>query len=343
MLKFPSRYALYLVTFLVFWTPGAETLEQPSREARVVVSRNPLATVSFNPNPSQVEALFSKALITLTSETNARLAWATLVSTQEIVGIKVFSTPGATSGTRPAVVDAVVQSLLTAGFAKDHILIWDKKLMDLRRAGFVALAGRRGVRVAGAEEEGYDEATFYENELLGKLVWGDHEFGKKGEGVGRKSFVSNLVTKKMTRIINITPLLNHNLAGVSGNLFGLALSTVDNSLRFELDPPRLARAIPEIYALPSVGDRVVLNIVDALICQYLGEDRGLLHYSVALNELRLSKDPVALDVLSIQELDYQRERAQMTPVKSNMEIYTNANLLEIGVNDPRHIKVQRSE
>ena len=303
MLKFPLWRPCFLLAFAVFSTRGAEAPEPPTREARVVVARNALATVSFNPNASQVEALFSKALADLTSETNAALAWSALVSTQEIVGIKVLSSPGATSGTRPTVVDALVQSLLKAGFAGDHILIWDKKLADLRRAGFVALAERRGVRVAGAEEEGYDESTFYENELLGKLVWGDHEFGKKGEGVGRKSFVSNLVTKKMTRIINVTPLLNHNLAGVSGNLFGLALSSVDNTLRFELDPPRLARAIPEIYALPSVGDRVVLNVVDALICQYLGEERGLLHYSTALNELRLSKDPVALDMLSIQELD----------------------------------------
>ena len=40
----------------------------------------------------------------------------------------------------------------------------------------------------------------------------------------------------MTKIINVTPLLNHNLAGVSGILYGLAIGSVDNTLRFELDP-----------------------------------------------------------------------------------------------------------
>jgi hypothetical protein len=88
-----------------------------------------------------------------------------------------------------------------------------------------------------------------------------------------------------------------------------------------------------------VGDRVVLNIVDALIAQYYGESHGLLHYAGALNQLRLSTDPVALDVLSIQELDRQRAAAQGTPVKVSLELYDIAALLELGVADPRAIRV----
>jgi hypothetical protein len=145
----------------------------------------------------------------------------------------------------------------------------------------------------------------------------------------------------MTKIINITPLLNHNLAGVSGNLWGLALGSVDNTLRFENDADRLAAAVPEIIALPQLGDRVVLNIVDALICQYQGEERGLLHYSTALNQLWFSTDPVALDVLAIQELDRQRQAAKVLAATTNLELYQNASLLEIGVSDLRRIDVTR--
>ena len=86
-------------------------------------------------------------------------------------------------------------------------------------------------RVAGSAQAGYDEKTFYEAAFLGNLVWGDLEFGKKGEGIGRKSFVSKLVSREITKIINITPLLNHNLAGVSGNLYSLAIGSVDNIVR----------------------------------------------------------------------------------------------------------------
>jgi hypothetical protein len=144
----------------------------------------------------------------------------------------------------------------------------------------------------------------------------------------------------MTRIINLMPLLNHNLAGVTGNLYGLAFGSVDNTLRFEFDGRRLATAIPEIYALPELGDRVVLNIVDALLCQYLGENCSLLHYSTALNQLWFSKDPVALDVLAIAEIRRQRQAAQIPLSKPNLELYHNASLLEIGFSQERQIQVE---
>ena len=45
----------------------------------------------------------------------------------------------------------------------------------------------------------------------------------------------------------------------------LALGSVDNSMRFELEPARIATAVPEIYALPALSDHVVLNMMDALL------------------------------------------------------------------------------
>ena len=103
--------------------------------------------------------------------------------------------------------------------------------------------------------------------------------------------------------------------------------------------------MPEIYALPEVGDRVALNITDALICQYHGEQRSLLHYSVALNELRFSRDPVALDLLSLRELDRQRQAAKDAPrsesVTHQLELIENAALLELGAGDADKIKIER--
>jgi hypothetical protein len=237
------------------------------------------------------------------------------------------------------VVAAVIQELLAAGLPPGHIVIWDKHQTDLRLAGYFDLAKRFGVRVAGSAEAGYDEKVFYDTPLLGNLVWGDLEFGEKGEGIGRKSFVSKLVSSDMTKIINITPLMNHNEVGVFGNLFSLATGSVDNFARFESDRDRMARAVPEIYALPALSDRVVLNITDALICQYEGEERSLLHYSAILNQLRFSRDPVALDVLSLQELDHQRELANAPVVKNDPDLYNNAALLELGVSDLKKIDV----
>ena len=197
-------------------------------------------------------------------------------------------------------------------------------------------------RLASAET-GYDPTNFYQPDtaVIGNLVWGDLEFGMKGEGIGRKSFVSKLVSRQITKIISIAPLLNQEDAGVCGHLYSLALGSVDNTMRFEGDAGRLAVAVPEIYALSVLGDRVALNITDALIGQYEGGDRGLLHYSSVLNQLWFSRDPVALDTLAIKELDRKRRAFDAPEFKLNLELYANAALLQLGVNDPAKIQVEK--
>jgi len=323
--------------------PAVDSFSTPTQSgprARVVTVVDREATEAFRPLPDRIQVMVDRGLKGITGKPNSRAAWLSLVSTQDVVGIKVYSAPGPNSGTRPAVAAAVARSLIAAGLPPKQIIIWDKSEADLQDAGFYALQDELGIRVQASAAAGYDPSTYYDTPLIGNLVWGDLEFGKTGEGIGRKSFVSKLVSQQMTKIVNLTPLLNHNLAGVSGNLYGLTIGSVDNSLRFESDPGRLAKAVPEIYALPAVGDKVVLSITDALICQYEGGQRGLLHYSAVLNQLRFSKDPVALDMLSVKELDRQRRSARAPYVKPNFELYVNANLLELGVNDVTRIQVE---
>jgi uncharacterized protein (DUF362 family) len=311
-----------------------------SLNTRVVIVSNPEATSAFVPRADVVRDMVVRGLTNLTQKASATDAWLSLVSKSDIVGIKVYSLPGPNSGTRPAVVAAVIEGLLAAGLPPKNIIIWDKQATDLRLANFFDLAEKYGVRAMASAQAGYEMTNFYESAIIGSLVWGDVEFGQKGQGVGRRSFVSKLVSHDITKIINVSPLLNHNLAGVSGNLYGLAIGSVENVARFEGDSSRLAMAVPEIYALPSLSDRVVLNIVDALICQYEGGETGRLHYSSTLNELRFSKDPVALDVLSLQELDRQRGTSRSANSKENLELYNNAALLELGVSDPKRIQVE---
>jgi hypothetical protein len=318
---------------------GAAASDKELR-ARVVTVYDASATDAFHARADAVRTMVARGLTNLTGLTTGAQAWRSLVSTQDIIGIKVFSVPGPNSGTRPAVVAGVVEGLLAAGVPPTNIIVWDKQSEHLRSAGFFELAQRYGIRVAGSFQAGYDLTNFYESPIIGDLVWGDVEFDKKGAGVGRRSFVSKLVTQQITKIINVTPLLNNNLSGVAGNLFGLASGSVDNFARFEADPVRLARAVPELYALPALSDHVVLNIVDALICQYEGSEQSLLHYSTALNELRFSRDPVALDVLSLKELEKQRQAQGAPAPKPNPDLYSNATLLELGVNDLKRIDVE---
>ncbi len=294
---------------------------------------------AFTPRADIVRGMVERGIRAHTGKATVAEAWRAVVKTNDVVGLKVFSAPGHTSGTRPAVVAAVVEGLLAAGLPRTHIIIWDRQLVDLRIAGYFELAERYGVRIASAASAGWDDKTYYENSLLGNLVWGDAEFGRKGDSVGRKSFVTKLVAREITRHISIAPMMNHNLAGVGGHFYSLALGSVDNTLRFESTSRALAEAVPEIFNLPAIYDHLALCITDALICQYQGEQRTLLHYAKSLNQLRFSKDPVALDTLSLAELEAQRQQAGVPSVKFSTDLYKNAALLDLGVSDARQIRV----
>lgn len=332
-----------------FAEPGL--LASESGQSRVVIVQDPAATRALAPVPEVVAAMVTKGVVAVTGQSTPGDAWRKLVGPDEVVGIKVHSPPGPASGTRPSVAAAVVKGLLEAGHPPSRIILWDRRLGDLRAAGYVDLAASLGVRVAGAVEEGFDPEVYYENPVLGQLVYGDLDFGRTTVAVGgdtnrasgRNSYFSRLLTREVTRLINIAPLLNHNHAGVNGILYGVASASTDNFLRFDANPTLLATAVPEIFGRTNLADRVALNIVDALIAQYEGRQRSLLHYSAALNELRFSTDPVALDVLSLDELNRVRAAAGVTLVTNRFELYTNARLLELGSDDLRRLEIMRMD
>ena len=332
------------VLWLAFLQSHADgqTLNQ-NPHAQIVCVENSGAISNYQANTEIVQAMVDRGLTNFTGKPTVADAWRSLVSTQDVVGIKVFSEPGMLTGTRPAVVTAVVLDLLDAGIPPPHIIIWDKYEKNLRAAGYFKLAAQLGVRAAGGADTGYDPTNFYrpDTAVIGNLVWGDLEFGQTNLGAGRNSFVSKLVSQQITKIISIAPLLNQEDAGVCGHLYSLTLGSVDNTLRFQGDADRLATAVPEIYALPILGDRVVLNITDALIGQYEGGAASLLHYSAVLDQLWFSRDPVALDVWSIKELDGERRSIGAPELKPNLELYANANLLQLGENNVEKIQVEK--
>ena len=341
----------WLIFALLSWLAQAGAQEsfnplETNGMVRIVVAHGDHLLNAFLPDQARVEAVFNRGLTCFTRQNSVTGAWLSLLSTNDIVGIKVFSEPGPVAGTRVAVVAAIVHGLMAAGLPPDRIIIWDRHLADLQVAGFGSLGQVLGVRVAGAEEAGYDTNTFYlpDSPVTGQLIWGDLEFGRtnKDFNLGKKSFVSKLVSRQMTKIISVTPLMNENAAGVCGHFYSLALGSVDNTRRFEGNPDRLAVALPEIDALPVLGDRVVLHVTDALLAQYEGGPAGYLQFSTVRNELWFGHDPVALDVMALKELMLQRRLLNVPLMPANFAIYTNAVLLQLGIADPARIGIEKT-
>ena len=145
--------------------------------------------------------------------------------TNDTIGIKVYSLDSGVIGTNPEVVRALILTLVTNGISKNQLIIWDRNKSRLSHGGFVALGKELGVEVCATTESGYDTNTFYTSFFPASLVAGDVEFRLKNHDpiyndkfsnvnatneVGRRSFVSNLVSKRLSKIISVTPLIHHN-------------------------------------------------------------------------------------------------------------------------------------
>ena len=335
---FPNTVETLLAILLIWGAIPASSSPSATRPGHVVVVHHPEATETYTPRADTVGRMMARGLTSLRQDRNW---WQARVRPGETIGIRIHSAPGRTGGTRPEVVEALVERLLEDGQAPSGIVVWDRHLRSLRQAGYLDWEQRYGIRVAGARESGYDENIWYESSLIGTLTWGDLEFGSEGESIGRRSHVTRLLTEEIDHIINVSPLLHHNLAGVNGSLMGLALASVDNTLRFRSDGTSLAVAVPEIIAMPEIGDRILLNVTDALLAQYQGQERTRLQDTVVLNELRLSTDPLALDVLSLLDLTRLREAHGILPAMVPRNLYRNAALLQLGIGDPDRILLER--
>jgi hypothetical protein len=318
-------------------SPGAS----PRPLAKIVVAQNSAAIETSRAQLEPVRQMVRDGVVKVTGRSTPAEAWRSLVAPEQKVVLKVFSAPGPTGGTRLPVVQAVAEGLIDAGVPRTNITILDRRMSDLRAAGYPALAERLGVHLTGSQEAGYDKDVFYDNPIPGTLLYGDLEFRRGEEASGRRSHLTKAVLGA-DKIISIAPLLNNNDAGITGHLFSTALGCVDNTHRFDGRTDRLLSALPEIYGLPEIFDRVALNITDALLCQYQGESRSLLHYSVPLHQLWFSRDPVALDSFGLAELERQRDIAKMPRSEAPREIYANAELHELGVTNLKRVQVENT-
>ncbi len=226
-----SRHCRRLFTVgLLLCALGLEA--QNHKKSPVVKVMDPLATQFFRPNPKRVTAMVHTGIQRVTGEKNSSTGWRSMFTLKDVIGIKVNARLGTLSGTRPAVVNAVIEGLLQSGFSASQIIIWDKHLHELKQAGYMKFTQKYGVKISGAQDSGYDEWNSYKLEAFAwKPQPGDHLYGKvKYSNI---SHVSKLVTQELTAIISIHSPIFIPRRGVSGHLTELALASADNMQRFD--------------------------------------------------------------------------------------------------------------
>jgi uncharacterized protein (DUF362 family) len=100
--------------------------------------------------------------------------------------------------------------------------------------------------------------------------------------------------------------------------------------------------LPELYADPRIGGKVVLTILDALRPQYAGGPFPGAQYKVNYGAIFASADPVAVDATALRLLDDFRKEAGMPLLREKVRWPATAEMLGLGTAAEERIELVRT-
>lgn len=287
-------------------------------------------------------------------------------SKDDVVGIKVNPVGAGLISTRLELVDAVIDWLERGGIPRKNIIIWDRFDYMLTDAGFTAerypgigLEGLQTMDEAAAMGESEDDSGWLDEN--GKHVseknfdqdvyyWVDVEAPQDKPYLNqhvyntRYSYLGNLLTKKITKMINI-PVFKNTGNGISMATKNLGYGAICNTGR--LHRPLFFDVCTEVLAFPAIRDKLVLNITDGLRAQYDGGPMPNAEFTYDYNTIFLATDPFALDMVCHNALVDKRKVMKIEVNEHPMftEYLRYAEKLGLGVVNPdktEHVNIDLS-
>ena len=302
---------------------GASAQAPPAAPTPSVVYRahNDDAIKDYKTNPELVRRMTNFLVLSVTHQPDIASAWRSLVKPNDRVGIKISAAGGELFTTHRDIVNAIVDGLVAAGQSRQSIIVWDKSLGGAKEAGYTESEGYQLRSIP--PRDGYDPKATISAPFLGNLIWGDYEYLSnrampllsETENTSSISHLSKIVANEVTKIINL-PVLSDNVRnGLAGCLYNVTIPNIDNWRRFGVPPDFGATSIPEIYADPHIGQKVVLNLMDGLLAQYAGGPESQPGYAFPFATLYASRDPVAIDAIALRHLEEWRVKRKVPPIK----------------------------
>jgi uncharacterized protein (DUF362 family) len=291
-------------------------------------------------NPRIVQRMVDSLICAVALRPNVADAWRVFVTPKDIVGIKVAAGGRGVSGTNPEVVDAIAKGLISAGVPPKNIIVWDRNLDDLLAAGY-----RQNGELYQLQwidpRNGYDSEAQVSAPVLGKLIWGDSQFGKKdgarfvdllsgGDQLSSRSFYAKVLSQTVTKVINVPSLCDSFMTGINGGIVNMTISNLDNWRRFAKASEDGDSYLSEVYADPMVKDKVVLTILDGLILQYAGGPFPNPNFTTEYYSIFASRDVVAIDATAIRLIDELRLANKLPSVKPQSAWLQSAAELSLG-------------
>ncbi len=326
---------------------------------RVVEIHNPAAMMENKVDATLVKPMIEKGITTLTGKTMQE-SCELFFKKDDVVGIKVNPVGPGLISTRLEVVEAVIDWLRRGGIPDKNIIIWDRFDYMLKDAGFtperfpgIGIEGLQTMDEDAASGKTQDNSRWLDkngNHLSQANFDKDVYYFADADGPkdlpylnqhvfnGKYSYFGTLLTKKLTKMINI-PVFKNTDNGISIATKNLGYGAICNTGR--LHRTLFFDVCTEVLAFPAIRDKLVLNIADGLRSQYDGGPMPNAQFTYLHNTLFFATDPFALDMTCHNILVEKRRQMKVKGLNEHPR-YTAylhyAEKLGLGIADTQKIK-----
>lgn len=247
-----------------------------------------------------VRDMLAQGMRALTGAATTADAWRRFFVPSDIVGIKVNCGGYPHCVSAYEIVADVVGQLTGIGVPVSHIYVYERFQSQMDEVNYAPHLPD-GVQIVAAEREnrnvdnsGYDPATYLEADFFGEE--------------DTRSNMMRLVSRLLTKIINIPNMKDHGATGATGCLKNIAYGSFSNVARtHQRGKSYTYSMVGALAAMEPLRSRTVLQILDGL--------RGVWHggpfarttrYVFYPRQIMLGTDPVAIDRLLLDIIDKER-------------------------------------
>jgi uncharacterized protein DUF362 len=265
-----------------------------------VTSDKCVDTTSGAADGAVVREMMARGMRALTGTATIEDAWRRFFTPADVVAIKVNCGGYPYCVSAPEIVAECVRQLMAIGVPLPQIYLYERFQSQLDEVNY-APSLPQGLQIVAAERanrytdnSGYDPAVYLEADLFGEE--------------DTRSSMMRLVSRRVTKIINIPNMKDHGATGVTGCLKNIAYGTFSNVARtHQRGKSHTYSVVGTLASIEPLRSRTVLQIMDGI--------RGVWHggpfartqrYVFYPKQIMFGTDPVAIDRLLLDIIDGKR-------------------------------------
>src|SRR6266478_2502618 len=175
LLDMTELWNVAIILFCAIASGRAQTPPPAPTPSIVYSVHDPGSIKDYKTNPRIVHEMVNRLVLAATGQSDVGKAWASLVSPNDRIGIKISAAGGELFTTHHDIVNAIVDGLAAAGHPRRSIIVWDRSLGGINDAGYRSQIDAYQLK-AIAPRDGYDPKAILSAPLIGKLIWGDFDY-----------------------------------------------------------------------------------------------------------------------------------------------------------------------